>query len=82
MFILIGQYHSENTFFFRQQTDYTLTNKLGQYPLLAQLVHSPQMVCVCVDGLNLNVHYIDISTYQFIPLYGSYICSRMRSCTI
>ena len=49
-----------------------------QYPLLAQLVWSPQMawertcMCVCVwtEG-TWNVHYVGISTYQFIPYYAS-----------
>ena len=61
---------------------------MGQCPLSALLVRSPQMVwecvCVCVGACacvrvcgwtewTWSMHYVGISTYQFIPHYASAI---------
>ena len=39
------------------------------------------VVCGCVDGMNLKfLHYVGISTYQFIPCYASVI--HKHSCIL
>ena len=60
--------------------------KTWQCPLLAPLVHGRQMVweCVCVCACvgterTWSMHYISISTYQFILYYARTIHKHMHS---